>query len=417
MTFLAIRYLMSRPRQTFLMLLGIFFGTAAFVSISGFMLGFREYLIDQLINNSPHVTISAREDFLTETSLNEGFFGRAVSHVFWDPPPSGRKDSATVNDPQSWYIRLRADQRVLAFSPQLSQPVVFNNGKAQASASMIGCDATQQVKVTSIGTYMKEGKFSDLDVGGNRVILGAELMRKLGARVGQSIMVASSVRAGVPFKVVGSYSTGNRLSDLNAYASLSDVQALAKMPNRVSSIVLKVFDYNQAAAMANSWSKFSEEKVESWDQLNASFFDIFKIQDAIRFLSVGAVMVVAGFGIYNVLNMTVMQKRKDVAILKSMGYSTGEIVSLFFSQGIILGVTGVIAGLTFGFLLCSYLSTLSFSGGPMGSGNGHLMISLNPKIYLQATTLALFSATLSSILPAFSAGKLTPIEIIRAGTE
>ena len=157
--------------------------------------------------------------------------------------------------------------------------------------------------------------------------------------------------------------------------------------------------------------------MESWDQLNSSIFDIFRIQDAIRFLSVGAVMIVAGFGIYNVLNMTVMQKRKDVAILKSMGYSTREIMSLFFSQGMILGVTGAIAGLTFGFLLCSYLSTLSFGGGPMGGGTGKLMISLNPKIYIQASTLALLSASISSILPALSAGRLTPIEIIRAGTE
>lgn len=417
MTQLAIRYLMSRPRQTVLMLLGIFFGTAAYVSISGFMLGFREYLIDQLINNSPHVTVSAREDFLTETSLNESFFGKDFAHIFWDPPPSGRKDSAMVDNPQGWYARLKADPRVIAYTPQLSQSVVFTNGKAQTSASLIGSDPMQQMRVTNIADYMTEGKFTDIAAGGNRIILGAELQRRLGARVGQNIFLASAVKSGIPFKVVGIYNTGTRISDVSAYAALSDVQALSQMSNRVSSIVIKVTDHTQAAAIATSWSKLSTEKVESWDQINANFFDIFRIQDAVRFLSVGAVMVVAGFGIYNVLNMTVMQKRKDIAILKSMGYSTREIMGLFFSQGMILGVTGVITGLLFGYLFCTYLSTVPFKGGPGGMGSGHLMVSLNPAIYVQASALALFSSAISSILPAFSAGKLTPIEIIRAGTE
>jgi lipoprotein-releasing system permease protein len=93
--------------------------------------------------------------------------------------------------------------------------------------------------------------------------------------------------------------------------------------------------------LATAWANFGPEKVESWDQINANVFDVFRIQDAIRFLSIGAIMVVAGFGIYNVLNMMVIQKRRDIAILRSMGYSTREIISLFFTQGFLLGITGV----------------------------------------------------------------------------
>ena len=414
---LAVRYLLARRRQTVLMLLGIFFGTAAYVAISGFMLGFREYLINQLVNNNPHVHIDAREDFLADHSLDEPFYSSAFRHVFWDPAPSGRKDSAIVENPQNWYRLLRADPRVIAYSPLFTASVVFTNGKATVPATLIGCDPLQQVKVTTIGDYVTEGKFADLGPGGNRVLIGEELRRKLGVRTGQIVTAALGNGAPAPFKVIGVYSTGSRFSDASAYAAIADVQKVAGALNQVNEIAVRLRDHTEAAAIAATWSKLAAEKVESWDQLNANIFEVFRVQDAVRFLSIGAIMVVAAFGIYNVLNMTVMQKRRDVALLRSMGFSPGEIVSLFFSQGLMLGLTGTALGLAFGYGFCRWLETLPFSGGPFAHGMGHFMVSLNPAIYAQAATIALLSAVLASILPARAAGKLAPIEIIRAGAE
>lgn len=415
MIFLGLKYLLARRKQTLLMLLGIFFGSAAYVSISGFMLGFREYLIDQLVNNNPHIYIQSREDFLTDHSLDEAFYGKYYSFVFWDPPPSGRKDSAIIENPQSWYGRLRADPRVIAYSPVLTAAVIFSNGKATVPASVIGCDPLQQVKVTNIGNYVVEGSFSDLASGGNRLIIGEELKKRLGVRVEQNVLLSLAKSSPTPFKIVGIYKTGNKLSDGLAYGSLGDIQKVNQTLNQINQISVKVDDYSKAAVIANSWAPLSMEKVQSWDQINESIFNVFRIQDVVRFLSIGAIMIVAAFGIYNVLNMTVMQKRRDVAILRSMGYSTGEIVSLFFTQGLMLGITGTISGLSFGYVLCVYLKTLPFRG-PMG-GPGHMMVSMDPQIYIQAAILALSSACIASILPAYGAGKLEPIEIIRTGAE
>ncbi|MDO8579928.1 MAG: ABC transporter permease [Candidatus Omnitrophota bacterium] len=417
MIFLAFRYLFERRRQTILTLLGIFLGTAAYVSISGFMLGFRGYLIDQLINNDAHVHIGAREEFLTDHSLDDPFYQNVFAHVFWDPAPSGRKDSDMVENPQQWYKRLDADPRVEAYSPQLTASVIFSNGKAISSSTLIGCDPRAQVKVTTLGDYVIEGQFTDLAVGGNRIVIGNELQKKLGLRVSQNVMVSLAEGPPTPFKIVGIFKTGNKLSDNVAYGALADVQKVNRTPNHVNKIAVRLHDHTQAAALAAAWAKISPERVESWDQVNSSIFDVFRIQDAVRFMSVGAVMIVAGFGIYNVLNMTVMHKRKDIAILRSMGYDTGDIIRLFFSQGLILGVAGTILGLTFSYFFCLYLQTIPFGGGPLGGGMGHLIVSFDPKIYIQSAILGLLSSTIASILPASSAGKLTPIEIIRAGAE
>jgi len=157
--------------------------------------------------------------------------------------------------------------------------------------------------------------------------------------------------------------------------------------------------------------------VESWDQQNANLFSVFALQDAIRYLSIGAIMIVAGFGIYNVLNMTVVQKRRDIAILRSMGYSGADVIWLFFSQGLILGLSGVALGLSFGYVLSLYLETIPFGASPMGRGAGHLIISFEPAIYLQSALLAMLAALLASVLPARAAGRLAPIEIIRAGAD
>lgn len=417
MIFLALRYLLARRRQTLFTLLGIFFGAAAYVAISGFMLGFREYLVDQLVNNNAHIRIQAREEFLTERALDRAFYGDAYAHVFWIAPPSGTKGNILVENPQKWYQRLRADPRVEAYTPQLTTNAVFSNGPATASAPLIGTDPSQQVKVTTIGNYIIRGTWDDLTVGGNRLVIGNELRRKLGVDVSQNVLVSLPGGTPTPFKVVAVFDTGNAQADSLAYGALGDVQRVNRTPSRVNEIGVRLRDYTQAADIATTWGQISPEKVQSWDQLFANIFSIFRIQDAVRFLSVGAILVVAGFGIYNVLNMTVMQKRQDIAILRSMGYSGRDVIWLFFSQGLMLAISGAGLGLVFGYLFSLYIQTIPFPATPGASGGtlDHLLVSFDPAIYVQAASLAVISASFASILPARAAGKLTPIDIIRAG--
>jgi lipoprotein-releasing system permease protein len=413
--FLALRYLLEHKRQTFLTLLGVFFGTLAYVAVSGFFLGFQNYMVQQLVNNTAQIHIQAREDYLTEHQLDQDFYGPAHAHVFWDSPPAGVEGYLEVQNPQSWYARLREDPRVEAFSPLLTAPALFNLGKVSVSANLLGCNPAQQAQVTSVAQYMTEGRFEDIGAGGSRIILGDELAKRLGAALNQIVLISVSTNAPAPFKVVGRFATGNRMADLQAYASLSDVQRINGTPNRVNEIAVRLNDYRLSAAVASDWSKIAPEKTESWDQQNANILSVFAIQTALRFAMILTVLIVAGFGIYNVLNMTVTQKRQDIAILRSMGYDTFDVVMLFFMQGLIVGICGAFFGLIGGYLLCRYLQTIPFSGGMGTTHGGTLHISLSPWIYVQATFLALFSSSLASVLPARAAGKLTPIEIIRKG--
>lgn len=415
MIFLALRYLLARKRQTLLTVLGVFFGTMGYVTVSGFFVGFQGYLVQQLVNNSAQIHVQARQDYLTEHQLDKSFFGDRFSHVFWHAPPAGVSGYYEVQNPQSWYERLSADPRVEAYSPLMTAPALFTLSKISVSASLIGCDPEKQAKVTSIADYMMAGKFSDIGAGGNRLILGEELMKRLGAGLEEIIQVSVGTNQAVPFKIVGYFSTGNRFADLQAYGSINDVQRLNHTPNRVTEIGVRLKDYTQSAAIATNWSRIAPERTESWDQQNANILSVFRIQNALRFSMILTVLIVAAFGIYNVLNMTVNQKRQDIAILRSMGYDTFDIVMLFFSQGLILGVVGAVFGLILGYLFCLWLQTVSFFPGNPVNPSGHLHIAFSASIYVQATLMALLSASIASVLPARAAGKLPPIEVIRSG--
>ncbi len=415
MIFLALRYLLERKHQTILTLLGVFFGTMAFVAVSGFFLGFQGFLVQQLVNNSAQVHIEARQDYLTEHSLDTAFFGDQYLHVFWRSAPAGVEGFLGVQNPQSWYQRLDADPRVQAYSPTLSAGALFNLRKNAVAATLVGCNPYQHAKVTTVADYMIAGRFSDLAVGGNRIILGDELMKRLGAAMQETIMVSVGKNSPQPFKVVGRFFSGNRGMDLMSYGYLTDVQRVNLTPNQVNEIGVRLQDYKMSDVVAASWRPLAPERIESWADQNSNILAVFAIQDALRISMILTVLIVAGFGIYNILNMTVTQKKQDIAILRALGYDTFDVVMLFFMQGLIVGFCGALVGLVAGYGFCLWLQTLSFMSATPSNPQGHLHIAINAKIYVEGLALALASASVASILPARAAGKMTPIEIIRQG--
>jgi len=416
MIFIALRYLLERKRQTFLTLLGVFFGTMAYVGVSGFFVGFQGFMVQQLVNNAAQVHIEARKDYLTEHMLDVPFFGQGFLHHFWTSPPARVEGFQEVQSPAGWYRRLAADPRVAAYVPQLAAPALFTLGKNSVGTTITGCDPKSQAKVTTIADYMIAGKFTDIAVGGNRIVMGDELMKRLGAALNQTVMATVGVNpTAVPFKVVGRFYSGSRGLDLQAFASIQDIQRTNLTPNQVNEIGVRLKDYQEADVMAQTWAMSSPERVESWADQNANILSVFRIQMALRYSMIVTVLIVAGFGIYNILNMTVNQKRQDIAILRALGYDAFDVIMLFFSQGMIVGVLGGAFGLLCGYLLCSYLQSIPFMPATPSNPQGHLHIALTFEIFAQAALMAILSAAFASILPARAASKLSPIDIIRIG--
>lgn len=412
MWFLAHRHLISRKKQTFFIILGIVLGTAAYVAISGMMLGFQSFIVDQLVNNDSHVRISSREEPITPDDMRKVLFSNKEM-VFWKKPPSGRRDDPFINNPSGWFERLTKDPEVHAFSEQLQVQVITSNGRITQNGQLIGSWPSKQLNVTNLEKYMLKGSFRDIAPNSDRVVIGSGLATKLGLTIDDYISAVAGKGSPKTFRVAGIFRLGVKaLDDTMMFGHLLDVQKFNRTPSRISSIAIKLHDVTMAKQKSAEWGEWGQDKVQSWEEANEGILSVFKTQDIVRNFMTISIILVASFGIYNILSMAVNNKKKEIAILRSMGFLPADIKKLFLLQGLTLGTVGGIVGLIIGYGISLYLSTIEVSAN-RGIGTNKMMIVFFPRIYLFAFAMALGSALIASFLPSRAAGKLGPIEIIR----
>lgn len=387
-------------------------GSMGYVVISGLIRGVQNFITYQLINNDAHIRIQARDEPVSEKTVRDSFYGDKEI-VKWISPPSGRRGYLYIEHPHGWFEKLSRDSRVVAFTPSLSSETIFRRGHNTVVGVINGVFPHELARITNINDNMVEGKLEDIGQSGNRMVVGKGLLEKLGAKVNDTVLLSSGFGSPEPFKIVGYFRFGIKMiDDRTAYGALNQVQSLNKTPSRISSIAVRITDVNTAGEIAKEWSPDTREKVLSWQEAHKNILSAFTVQDTMRFVVSGAILIVAGFGIYNVLTIMIAQKQQEIAILRSIGYNSLEITELFLLQGLMLGIGGGAAGLLSGFLISFILSTIQIYPEGFGKG-GRLPIAYEFSIYYTAFLLAFLSSVVSSILPARQAGRLTPIDIIR----
>lgn len=411
MLFLAMKQLFSKKKQTFLILLGISFGTMLYVSISGIQLGFRKYIINSLLNNTAHILISGREDIIDRKLVDEWFYANQT--VSWITPPYGKRSEAKLENYQGWANRLSNHPEVYEYCPRLNIQVMIKRGDLTHNLALVGTEAKRQIRVSKIADYMREGDFSSLSSGGNKIILGVKAAEEIGVRVGQFVeVVTGSLDQRSSFKVVGLLSFGDENVDKSiAFAHIEDVQKLNKTPGRISEVAVALFNMDKSGELADQWSLLSHDKVEDWREANPMFMEMIMMQDMVRYFITIAVLIVAAFGVYNVLTIMINQKRKEIAILRSIGYAPKKILELIMYQGIFLGISGGILGMILGYVVSRLVESIELNIDI--GGNNHLLIDYAPSTYAISFFAALIASLIASFLPALSASRMTPIDIIR----
>lgn len=248
---------------------------------------------------------------------------------------------------------------------------------------------------------------------GDSLILASEyLTRRLGISPGGSVTIVNADGTVYPVKIVCLYRTGvKQIDELFVYSSLSTVQKVTRSPGEISDIAVRLRDVDSAAATAIEWSRYTEDRVESWDQSKEDIRVTLKTQRIVRNATTFTIMLIIAFGIYNILNMVVNQKKREIAILRSLGYTSGDTIFLFLVQGIILGTAGGLAGMAIGALACGYIETIKIEAGA-----GHMPMSWDTWIYWRAFVIVFISCVVASFIPARAAGRLSPIETIRGST-
>ncbi|KGM33073.1 ABC transporter permease [Inquilinus limosus] len=409
---LAVTHIIGRGRQTLVAILGTALGVGFSIAMAALMQGGEDDFVAQLIDTMPHVQITDERRTAARQPAEDEFDAVAIAGL------RPRDDRRGILNPTAAVAALSGWIPGKMSKSLKTQGVVRYAGQ-DIGISIFGVEPRQEARVSSIAQDFRQGSFDSLIAGGNNIVVGDSLAKRLGADLGTTVTLVSATGQTRAVKIVGLFHTGVTARDEGeGYVLLKIAQILSERPNAINEIRLKLDDPNAAPAVAKRAEALIGYKAVAWQEANESLLEAFVIRNIIMYTVVGAILLVAGFGIFNIVSTITHEKARDIAILKSLGFEARDMRRLFLLEGLTLGLAGSLAGWLLGFALCLALSSieLHLSGANVGREITKLPLTWSPWHYLIAAGFALVAAGIAGYLPARQAAKLNPVEIIRGAT-
>ena len=393
-----LRYLREGRMQTLLILAGVTAGVAVIIFLTTLITQLQASIIDKTLGSQAHIVLKPPRA-ANQTVLPPGNTAAIVQ------PRAQRLRSI---DQWEAVARLAAQTvGVQAVSPVLSGAGFAARAEANQPIALIGVDPLAHQRIVRMDKYLTQGRF---DLSGANGVIGIELAKDLGVAVGDKIRVITMDGRNDLLSIAGVFDIGNR--DLNrrwVYTSIKMAQSLLDLPGGVTEIDLRVADLFQAETTARQLQAQTGLNVESWMQTNAQLLTALKSQSMSNNLIRFFVVLIVAVGIASVLVVSVVQKQKEIGILRAMGASPRRVMSVFLLQGGFYGLLGSALGSGLS------LALLNFFSGISRNADGTLLISpdLEPSVVAWACALALVVGLLAAALPARRAAHLDPVQAIR----
>jgi len=405
---IAITHLLTRKRQTAVSMLGVAMGVGFAIAMAGLMDGFQTYFVSKVIDVTPHITM--KDEFRNPPAQPAAIrFGHGAFALRGVRP---RDELRGIRRAQSIVASL-ARRDGLAVAPSLEGQVFLRYGSKDVGASLIGIEPDRQRTVSNLENDLTDGSLDALKTSANGLIIGIDLARKLGIKMRDTVTAVSPAGVILKMKIVGIFRTGLiNLDGSVAYALLKKVQVLQKRINVVNQIAMRLKQPDAAGQVAAAIERRFHYRTESWQEANAGVLGVFVIQHAIMYATTGAILVVACFGIFNVISTIIYEKTRDIAILKSMGFEEGDIRMIFLIEGIAVGILGSLLGWALGYALLQLLGSVKFNVESFVKLEGFVLNSTWVH-YAVGTVAAMGSAAFAAYLPARKAARLRPVDIIR----
>ena len=387
------RYLITKRKEKFISLisvisvLGIAIGVMALIIVIGVMTGFDKDLRDKIVGNYSHITITGLN------GIDDKEYGKILSKISANPDIKG-------------------------ISPYVQGQVLLKEGTQSIAVGLRGIDPATESSVTRITKGMVAGSINDL--GQDRVVIGKELALYLGLGINSNLVTYSAFSKDKEriLKVAGIFSSGMYDYDLNLiFTDTKTAQDIMGLNNKYTAIAVKLADLNSADkvklelinALGFNYS------IKTWMEANSNFFAALKLEKLTMFIILTLIILVASFNIISTLVVMVVEKTRDIGILKAVGMSSGRIRKIFTYEGLIIGALGIISGTIGGLLLCGLLKKYQFIKLPQDIYYiDRLPVSIEfwPDIVLIISAAALITF-ISTIYPAYKASRLNPVEALR----
>lgn len=409
--FITVRYLLSHKRQSLVCVAGVTISVTMFIAMTAMMNGFTDKFIIEVVESSGHITIKDEPRETRTPILERAYPGDHVMRMLEGVKP--RDTVRKIDNPMGLLRTLQHFPGVLAAVPEVFGDVIATYGNKNLNMNIHGVEPEEQVRVTTIGDDILEGGFPRLRNTADGIIIGKGVSDTLGAHLEDSIVLAGPDGGRTTARVVGIFRTGVTPVDYSrGYMLLSSAQTLLNKKNIVNEITIRTDDYTKAHDYAAQIEGICGYRTESWQESNANFLKIFDIQTIITYIITGALLVVAAFGVLNILIMAVLERVNDIAILRSFGLSRWDIGLIYTFQGVCIGLVGATTGLILGKLAIEGLRRLPITLEGLIRTEG-LLMSEHASQYYTAFAAAMAVVLFASAYPAWRAAKYDPVEVIR----
>ena len=403
-TEVAYTYIVSNKRLTMVAALGVTLGIAVFIFMNSMLAGFDKSSSEAFFKSIPHIRIYKDDE------ISKPIDHQISQNIPVIINPKVVPANNTIINPKQ-VIQLLKNQPDVAFvTPQLTVGVFYNNAKTQISGRAIGILPEEANQMFNMETYVVEGSVNNLKNNINGILLGAGVASKMNVKQGDNISITSSIGMTKVMKVIGVFQTNNSVVDkTTAYINIAFAQQLLKKnASYITDINVNIKDYTKAKAYAVNLAQLTNYKAEDWETANETYMAATKMRAIIiRFVSI-SILLVAGFGIYNILNMTVMQKINDIAILKAIGFNGFDVVTIFVSQALIIGLIGIVFGVLFASVMVASLQSY-YVGGDIG----YFPIYFKLSNFIKGVAFGFGVTFLAGFIPARKAANVDPVSIFR----
>ena len=401
--FLGTRYLKAKRKQAFISIItvisvvGVMVGVMALIVVLSVMNGFREDLMSKILGVNSHLLILNHEGPFSD-------YGSAAAMA-------------------------RTVEGVVATTPFIYSQVMLNRDGSVSGAVLRGLDTSSAPSVTRVDEMIRMGALESLEAehdGLPAIIVGKQLSRNLGVYPGDIVTVVSPlgrltplgrVPQSRPFRVTAIFDSGMYEYDATmVYVSLKEAQDFVGLENRVTGIEVKVEDIYKADRVGEAVSRKLGYPfwTKDWQQMNRSLVAALKLEKLTMFVILTMIVLVGALNIISTLVMVVMEKTRDVAILRTMGATAKSIMLIFMFQGLLVGVTGTLAGLFSGLGLCHLLARYQFISLPADIyyiSTLPVRVEINDVFFV--TIAAVLISFLATLYPSWHASRVNPVEALR----
>ncbi|MDC7788813.1 ABC transporter permease [Rhodoplanes sp. TEM] len=404
----ALTHVRARARQTLVAVAGVATGVGFSIMMAALLQGSQEDFIRQLVNAMPHVAVSDERRAPPPQPAEEVYDAARIHGLKPEARRRGIKNPlATMASIEAWVPG--------AVAPSVKVQGILRYASRDVATSIVGIDPNREPLVSELPKQIRQGSLGALYTATNALILGDRLAEKIGARLGSKLTVQTSDGIRLTAQVVGLFRSGVRqVDDTTAYALVKTGQILAGQTGLVNELRLRLDDALAAPAAAARIERETGYKSVAWQEASEDLLNAFVVRNVIMYTVVGAILLVASFGTYNIISTITHEKARDIAIMKSLGLPERTVRRIFVLEAGVIGVVGALFGFVLGYALCVAVGSIEITN-PFTDVT-HIPISWSPRHYAMAAAVAVVSSLVAGLLPARRAARVHPVEIIRGAT-